>query len=234
MLFYIWEEARVLAHWNHSFDMHLSYLGPVSCAFSAWVPSGCLTGMAVVTEGLAVGSRFVPMLICLRPHHLVWLKQLNGCNTFVYWYGRQHFSFTRSEPLELEDFCLPFPLGLLVCQSLVSGRLSHLLCFFVNMVSSGILHFAPSLLQCLTRSAWLRLGTQHYLMESVLITIYVLAPPWAGRTTLSRGWDRPYCPASWGKPSVGHLTWLLVITVQSDIKAGWELSVHCSAPISIW
>ena len=30
VLFYIWEEARVLAHWNHSFDMHLSYLEPTS------------------------------------------------------------------------------------------------------------------------------------------------------------------------------------------------------------
>lgn len=37
-----------------------------------------------------------------------------------------------------------------MCQSLVSGSLSHVLCFFVNTVSSGILHFASSLLQCLT------------------------------------------------------------------------------------
>ena len=31
MLFYAREDARVWAHWNHSLDMHLSYLGPVSC-----------------------------------------------------------------------------------------------------------------------------------------------------------------------------------------------------------
>ena len=27
---YAWEDARVWDHWNHSFDVHLSYLGPVS------------------------------------------------------------------------------------------------------------------------------------------------------------------------------------------------------------
>ena len=26
MLFFVWEDGRVWAHWNHSFDMHLSYL----------------------------------------------------------------------------------------------------------------------------------------------------------------------------------------------------------------
>ena len=40
MLSYVWEDARVWAHWNHSFDMHLRYLGPVSCVFIAWASSG--------------------------------------------------------------------------------------------------------------------------------------------------------------------------------------------------
>ena len=35
VLFYVWEEARVWAHWNHSFHMYLSYVGPVSCPFSS-------------------------------------------------------------------------------------------------------------------------------------------------------------------------------------------------------
>ena len=39
------EDARVWAHWNHSFDLHLSYLGPVSCAFTSW---GFTTGVAAV------------------------------------------------------------------------------------------------------------------------------------------------------------------------------------------
>ena len=37
-LFCVWEDARVGAHWNHSFDMHLSYLGPVP--LPPWIPSG--------------------------------------------------------------------------------------------------------------------------------------------------------------------------------------------------
>ena len=32
-LFYVWEDASIWAHWNHSFDMCLSSLGLVSCAF---------------------------------------------------------------------------------------------------------------------------------------------------------------------------------------------------------
>ena len=31
--FYVWENVRLWGHWNHSFDMHLSYLGPV------WFPA---------------------------------------------------------------------------------------------------------------------------------------------------------------------------------------------------
>ena len=30
-IFYVWEDAGGLAYWNHSSDMHLSYLGPVFC-----------------------------------------------------------------------------------------------------------------------------------------------------------------------------------------------------------
>ena len=40
-LFFVWEDARVWAHWNHSFHMHLSYLGPVSCIFHILSTSRC-------------------------------------------------------------------------------------------------------------------------------------------------------------------------------------------------
>ena len=40
-LFCVWEDARVWVHWSHSFEMHLNYLGPVSCFSPSWVPSGC-------------------------------------------------------------------------------------------------------------------------------------------------------------------------------------------------
>ena len=39
--FYVWEDARFWAYWNHSFDVHLSYLGPIRCFSPPWIPSGC-------------------------------------------------------------------------------------------------------------------------------------------------------------------------------------------------
>ena len=44
VLFYAWEEARVWAHWNHSFDRHLSSLGPISHVVTSWVSSGLPVG----------------------------------------------------------------------------------------------------------------------------------------------------------------------------------------------
>ena len=52
-LFYVWEDARLWDYWNHFVDMHLGYLGPVSCASTSWVSSG-LTGswrVAVAEDG---------------------------------------------------------------------------------------------------------------------------------------------------------------------------------------
>ena len=43
-LFYVWEDSGVWAQWNLSFDMFLSYLEPVSCAFPSWVSSGLTIG----------------------------------------------------------------------------------------------------------------------------------------------------------------------------------------------
>ena len=44
MLFFEWEDAGIWAHGNYSFDMHLSYLGPVSCVLSSCTPSGVTIG----------------------------------------------------------------------------------------------------------------------------------------------------------------------------------------------
>lgn len=41
VLFYIWEDARVWAHWNYSLDMHLNCLGPLSCLSPSWIPPRC-------------------------------------------------------------------------------------------------------------------------------------------------------------------------------------------------
>ena len=44
VLFYVWEDAKVWACWNHSFDILLSYLGLVSWVFTFWVSSGLNLG----------------------------------------------------------------------------------------------------------------------------------------------------------------------------------------------
>ena len=44
LVHYVWEDARAWAHWNHSFVMCLSYLGPGSCVFTSWVSSGLTVG----------------------------------------------------------------------------------------------------------------------------------------------------------------------------------------------
>ena len=38
VLFYVWEDARIWAHWSYSLDLHLNYLGPVSCFSSSKIP----------------------------------------------------------------------------------------------------------------------------------------------------------------------------------------------------
>ena len=69
-LFYVWEDISMWAHWNHPFDMHLNYLGPVSYFSPSWISSGCKAwgeGGGAVTDGLMPAT------------------------SFVYWYGRQQF-----------------------------------------------------------------------------------------------------------------------------------------------
>ena len=41
VVFYVWEDAGVWAHWNHSFDMRLSSPRPLPCVPTTWVSSGC-------------------------------------------------------------------------------------------------------------------------------------------------------------------------------------------------
>ena len=48
VLFFVWGDTRVWAQGSHSFDMHLSFLGPAPCAFKSRVPQGLLWGVAAV------------------------------------------------------------------------------------------------------------------------------------------------------------------------------------------
>ena len=49
------EDSRVWVHWNRSFDIHLSYLGPVSCGFSSWVSPDTSLGWLQQLTGLGLG-----------------------------------------------------------------------------------------------------------------------------------------------------------------------------------
>ena len=44
LLFYVWEDMRIWVHWKHSFNLHLTCLGPVACFSLSWIPSGSLVG----------------------------------------------------------------------------------------------------------------------------------------------------------------------------------------------
>ena len=87
------EDPRAWVHWNRSFDMRLSYPGPVSLASPSWIPQSALLGVTGVAEGLAVGSPLVFVLSFRRAHCRFDCSGLTAATSFVYWCGRQHFSF---------------------------------------------------------------------------------------------------------------------------------------------
>ena len=89
VLFYIWEDAKLWAHWDYSFDKHFGYLGPVSCAFSFWVSSGCTVGGCL--QWLMAASCFYPEFPQGSPSGQLQCEGLMATTSFVYWYGRQHF-----------------------------------------------------------------------------------------------------------------------------------------------
>ena len=55
----VWEDARVWAHWNHSLDMHLNYLGPLSCFSPSWIHSGHTLRGGYVNGGFMATTSFV-------------------------------------------------------------------------------------------------------------------------------------------------------------------------------
>ena len=65
----MWEDARVWAYWNHSFDLHLVYLGPVSGFSPSWVPSGYTARDSCSGCWLGGGQP-----VCLQP------ESLQGCS----------------------------------------------------------------------------------------------------------------------------------------------------------
>ena len=95
MLFYLWEDVRVWAHWNSSFDMHLSSLGPVSCVFSSWALSGLTVRKGYSLMAARWQVLFVSFLSSLRAHQLTCAAISDDCDT-VFRYSQQYFIFSAS------------------------------------------------------------------------------------------------------------------------------------------
>ena len=71
MIFCVWEDARVWAYWNHSFNEHLYHLGPVSC-FHPEFPSACIVGGSCRNWGLGGGQ------LCLLKWQAAFLAHSQG------------------------------------------------------------------------------------------------------------------------------------------------------------
>ena len=68
--------GRVWVHWNHSFDMHLSYIWPLFCVFTPWalleftMGSGCCLMAAVCVQSL---SRVTPWTVAHQAPLSMWI-----------------------------------------------------------------------------------------------------------------------------------------------------------------
>ena len=90
MLFYVWEDARVWAHWGYSLHMQLSSLGPIS-HFSQlellrahcreWLQSGGCWWQVFFSSWVLLGTSA----------HVGGLQALIIVTSFVYRYERQYF-----------------------------------------------------------------------------------------------------------------------------------------------
>ena len=106
-LFYVWEDARGSALWNHSFHMHFSYLGLVSCVFhilllqflsahhKEWLqPNGCQIAGTVLLLGLTPGSKI----------HTGRAGITDDYDILIYWYS---FVRVREGPQSCPTLCDP-------------------------------------------------------------------------------------------------------------------------------
>ena len=78
-LFSVCKDARIWAHWNHPFDTHLSYLGPVSCFhILSFLSSGLSGGTGCsLRAGILLLSEFPQS----SPAH-----HCGGCNCWWLWH----------------------------------------------------------------------------------------------------------------------------------------------------
>ena len=75
-LFSVCKDARIWAHWNHFFDIYLSYLGPVSCfQILSFLSSGLTVGI-----GCSLRAGILPEFPQISPAH-----HCGGCNCWGLW-----------------------------------------------------------------------------------------------------------------------------------------------------
>jgi len=74
-------QCKSLSFLNSSFDMHLNYLGPVSCIFTFWVSSGLTIGSGHSLMAVWWQVRY-SLLSSLRAHQLT---TSGGCNHWWLW-----------------------------------------------------------------------------------------------------------------------------------------------------
>ena len=101
-----WEDARVWAWWNHSFGMHLSYLGPVSSVFTSWDSSGCSL-MSASNRWQVFFPSWVSSGLTSSPS--VAAAITNDCDVLVDWYGRKYSIFYISYIISLLCYIIPGP-----------------------------------------------------------------------------------------------------------------------------
>ena len=92
VLFYVWEDARVWAHWNYSFDLHLNYIGPVSYFSPSWI-SLMIRCWGWLSDLWHWATCFSSCWIPLRVHHwglLEWLMAFWLQPTLLTEMARQH------------------------------------------------------------------------------------------------------------------------------------------------
>ena len=96
-LIYVWGDVSVWAYLNHSFDLHLSYPGPVSCfhilsSSEITVGNGCSL--------ILLDRRYSPSWVPLRFTWWYWRAAIaDDCDILVYWYGR-NYSFSHGDEIK--------------------------------------------------------------------------------------------------------------------------------------
>ena len=85
------QDAGVWAHWNNFFDMHLSYLGPISCVFTSRVSPELTVGSGCSL--MAAGSQiffpsWIPSGLTSSPSVVAAIA--GDCDILFYWCSRKY------------------------------------------------------------------------------------------------------------------------------------------------